>query len=77
MRSERGIELSGALSSRLKVIIEMPSGATSIPHSCIDDGAALKLMASWTNQMKVWSRFEAWLVLFEDNKEISREHIKT
>lgn len=33
--------------------------------------------ASYISQMKVWSNFEAYVLLFEDGKEIGREHVKT
>ena len=77
MRSERGVELGPVSSSRLSVLIEMPSGAESIPHHFNDDELALKLVASFTRQMKEWPKFEGFVVLLEDGREISREHVKT
>lgn len=77
MRNERGIELSNEVFSSLSVHIEMPSGATSVPQRVDSTEAALKLAAAYTRQMKEWPDFEAWIVLEEDNKEISREHIRT
>jgi hypothetical protein len=33
--------------------------------------------AAYAKIMKTWPDFEAWIVLFEDEREISREHIQT
>jgi hypothetical protein len=33
--------------------------------------------AAYTKIMKSWPNFEAWIVLFEDGIEITRQHIKT
>ena len=59
------------------VSILMPSCMMSQPHECADSEEATKLAISWASQMKSWKGFEAWLLLIEDNKEISREHIRT
>jgi hypothetical protein len=55
----------------------MPSGMQSKPHECIDEDDVIRVATAFTKQMKTWSAFEAWLVISEDEKEISKEHIKT
>lgn len=61
----------------IALAISMPSGMQSKFHECLDKDTALKLAASWTSQMKSWVNFQADLLLFEDGKEISREHVRT
>jgi hypothetical protein len=59
------------------VQILMPSNMSSRPRECLDSETALKLFASFVGQMKVWKEFEAYVLLLEDEKEISRDHVKT
>lgn len=66
----------------LSICIEMPSGMSSTPRThwkdkALTDESILELLGIYTKQMKQWLDFEAYIVLFEDNHEISREHIKT
>jgi hypothetical protein len=60
----------------LAVSIEVVSGAVSKPRNCSTDEEALRLIADFVRQMKEWPGYEAWVLLFEDGKEISREHVK-
>ena len=43
----------------------------------LTDETALALVARYTNEMKSWNTYEGWIVLFENGKEISREHVRT
>jgi hypothetical protein len=59
------------------IAILMPSGMMSRPHECADEEETLKLATLFASQMKGWRNFEAWLVLLENDKEISRDHIRS
>jgi hypothetical protein len=59
------------------VAILMPSGMISRPHECKTEEEAIAVAISFKSQMQGWHDFEAWLLLLEDDKEISRDHIST
>lgn len=63
--------------ARFSVSILMPSSMSSSPHECDSEEEAIKLATSWASEMKSWKNFEAWLLLFEGGKEVSREHIQS
>lgn len=62
--------------ARFSVSIIMPSSMSSSPHECDSEEEAMKLATSWASQMKGWKGFEAWIILIEGGKEVSREHIQ-
>lgn len=77
---------SGAMSiprtHEVKLVTRMAL-MTGQPFLCMGNGpeftqdTIMKHAASLIRQMKAWSDFEAWVILFEEDVEMSREHIKT
>ena len=58
------------------VTIEMPSGMQSRPREFQELDEATKLAKSYAEQMVAWTNFEAWVIIFEDGREVGRDHIK-
>lgn len=56
--------------------ILMPSEMRSRDHACADEDEVIRVLKSFSAQMKAWKNFEAWLLVMEDGVEMSREHIK-
>lgn len=58
------------------ICVEMPSGARSRGYDREKEEDALKFLDSVIRQLREWKGFVADVLLREDAKEISREHIQ-
>ena len=76
---------SGALSipKTHRPILSTRRNAVGASYQIVDNGSEFNAdtillhAAAYAKEMRRWTDFEAWIILYEDGLETSRQHIKT